>query len=329
MSFTSAKPANIVKYSVRRAPIAYEKTFEDCVTAVDVRMSKNVSTKSAEVVITSDLLSKGVVISPVELVKCVDWFLRTRIIELIDCLVDEGYMAKGIRWHLREWWVFVKDYALFKEFGKVLTDYVVAYDYKGFVIKPKDVVIPCDVLFKGIGRIISEPVRAADVIVKGVVAHVFDAWRPWERLDRFYKGTMEVMDLVSSVDFLSKGVSPILRDFVRGYDYKGFVPRVLDAIRAVDLRVLVGKGIAMRLIDRFVDEGYVARLTARAARDVAVPSDFLLKVGFTLFGEAARRVYFHKVHGDIIMPEDHNVRNIAAQALVEAVKRLKDKLSQL
>ena len=288
---------------------------------------------------------KGFVVSPLESVKPVELLKKdvTRVfsdvsktydwkgfaIDLRDCIVDEGYMSKGILWHFREWWITVKDFGPFREVGKHIVEVVRAYDYKGFVVEPKDLVISYDLLFKEFGKVFVEPVKAVDVLAKDVLAHVLDTFRPEERLDKYYRGVMEVMDVASSVDFLSKGVSSVLRDEVRGYDFKGFVPELVDAVRVVESRVLAGRGITCVLIDRFVDEGWVAKVPARGLRDAVKPSDFLLKVAFTLFGEAARRVYFHKVHGDIILPEDHNVRNLAAQALVEAVKRLKDKLDQM
>lgn len=55
-------------------------------------------------------------------------------------------------------------------------------------------------------------------------------------------------------------------------------------------------------------------------------SDILTKIAFKLYGKDTRRVYFHKVWGDIIEPSDHNVSVDAAKAMLEAIKRLKDKL---
>jgi len=290
----------------------FGKMLVDSVKAVD-QVSKDVTLPVSDAGAVSDLIEH----------------IKGRIIELRDTIVDEGYMSKGILWHFREWWVFVKDFGPFREVGKHIVETVRAYDYKGFVIQPRELVGSVDWMIRAVDKAILEPVKVGELVSKSVLAHVFEAWRVEERIERFYRGTLEISDVASSVDFLSKSVTSVFRDAVRGYDYKGFVPVLVDAVRATDPRVAVAKGIVLEVMDRFVDEGWVAKVPARAVWDRIKPSDFLLKVAFTLFGEAARRVYFHKVHGDIILPEDHNVRNLAAQALVEAVKKLKDKLNQM
>ena len=326
----------------------FRRSFSDSARAADL-LEKGISLIHSDVWAVSDVLSRDLGKVSTDSLAASDWIARLvgrvladsavatdfverqrgALIILRDTLVDEGYMSKGIVWHFREWWVFVKDYGPFREIGKLARDHVKAYDFKGFVIQPKEFVSPTDWLLKGVGKGLLEPVKGIDWISKSLLSHIADAWRVEERVERFYRGTLEISDVASSVDFFSKGVSTTLRDAFKGYDFKGFVPLLKDAVKAVEVKVLVGKGLTMILVDRFVDEGYVAKLPARTVGDLMKSSDFLLKVAFTLFGEAARRVYFHKVHGDIILPEDHNVRNLAAQALVEAVKRLKDKLEQM
>lgn len=326
----------------------FHRSFSDSTRAADL-LEKGVALIHSDAWAVSDVISRDLGKVSTDSLAASDWIVRLvgrvladsavatdfverqrgALIILRDTLVDEGYMSKGIVWHFREWWVFVRDYGPFREIGKLARDHVKAYDFKGFVIQPKEFVSPTDWLLKGVGKGLLEPVKGIDWISKSLLSHIADAWRVEERVERFYKGILEISDAASSVDFFSKGVSTTLRDAFKGYDFKGFVPLLRDAVKAVEVKVLVGKGLTMILVDRFVDEGYVAKLPARTVGDLMKSSDFLLKVAFTLFGEAARRVYFHKVHGDIILPEDHNVRNLAAQALVEAVKRLKDKLEQM
>ena len=290
----------------------FGKTLVDSVSVAD-RGVRDVTRVFSDVGLVSDLMEQ----------------IRGRVVELRDTLVDEGYMSKGILWHFREWWITVKDYGPFKEFGKRIMDSARVYDYKGFVIQPRELIGSADWMLKEVEKAILESVKPVELVSKDVLAHVFEAWRIEERIEKYYRGVLEISDVASSVDFFSKSVTSAFRDAVRAYDYKGFVSELLDAVRAFDPKVIAAKGIVLEVMDRFVDEGWVAKVPARGLRDAVKPSDFLLKVAFTLFGEAARRVYFHKVHGDIILPEDHNVRNLAAQALVEAVKKLKDKLNQM
>ena len=315
----------------------------DTIKGVDRGAFKEIGLRPRDEVRVYDY--KGFVVSPVDVVKPIEMFgksitwnfvetIITRdykgfVLDLRDHLVDEGYMSKGFVFNFREWWITVKDYGPFKEIGKIFCDVVRAYDFKGFVIQPREQVGSADWLLKLVSKEFLEPVKGIDWTSKSLLSHIADAWRVEERIERFYRGTLEISDTASSVDFFSKGVSLVLKDAVKGYDYKGFVPTLVDVVKAFEPKFIASKGLVLKLVDRFVDEGYVAKLPARAVKDMIKPSDFLLKVAFTLFGEAARRVYFHKVHGDIILPEDHNVRNLAAQALVEAVKRLKDKLDQM
>ena len=216
----------------------FGKMLVDSVKAVD-RMSKDVTLPVSDAGAVSDLTEH----------------IKGRIIELRDTIVDEGYMSKGILWHFREWWITVKDYGPFKEIGKLMTDSARVYDYKGFVIQPRELIGSADWMYKGIEKAILEPVKIAELVSKDVLAHVFEAWRIEERIERFYKGTLEISDVASSVDYFSKSVTSVFRDAVRGYDYKGFVPVIMDAVRATDPKVLISKGLVVEVMDRFVDEG--------------------------------------------------------------------------
>jgi hypothetical protein len=108
-------------------------------------------------------------------------------------------------------------------------------------------------------------------------------------------------------------------DWIVRYLIKGFKDYVI--IRDAPSRL-----ISIILMDTFKDEGYVTKTPSVSVSDVAVMSDILTKIAFKLMGYDVRRVYFHKVWGDIIESLDHNTKVEVCKALLEAFKRVRDKL---
>jgi hypothetical protein len=152
-----------------------------------------------------------------------------------------------------------------------------------------------------------------------------------------------VHDAVLFTDYIVKSVSKVfefeapstgwvklapareVRDSFRGLDWifrylvKGFKDYVI--VRDAPSRL-----ISIILMDAFKDEGRVAKAPSIGVSDVAVMSDILIKIAFKLMGYDVRRVYFHKVWGDIIESQDHNLKILICKALLEAFKRVRDKL---
>jgi len=307
--------------------VCVAKEARDDAVWVDA-VSKNVGKRGVEVVRAVEIVNFVKVAVLVDAFRSRDW--RGIVIPVRDCIVDEGYLSKGFRLHFRELWIFVRDYGPFREFGKRVLDSVRIRDFKGFVLYPRDVVYVYD-YYAGLKlKEVIDSLRSVDRYSKAVMWSFVDVSRVEEWVDRLFPRLLELTDVVSATDrYVKRGV--FFRDYLELVAVSDWVRTVfgkivMDVVTVLESRVLVGRGFTRVLVDRFVDEGYVAKLPSRGVFDEVVADDFLVKVAFTLFGQAARRVYFHKVHGDIILPDDHNVRNIAAQALVEAVKRLKDKL---
>jgi len=69
------------------------------------------------------------------------------------------------------------------------------------------------------------------------------------------------------------------------------------------------------------------KVPARVFVDLAKVVDPLAKVAYKIYGLDVRRVYaLPRALADVISPEDQNVRVAVCEAMLEAVKKLKEKL---
>jgi hypothetical protein len=92
------------------------------------------------------------------------------------------------------------------------------------------------------------------------------------------------------------------------------------------------KNIAKNIVDQILDTGRIERGFSKAFRDKGEVADVVAKVGYKLAGLDVRRVYFfsgaYTALRDIIEDTDHNVKVDVASILLEAMKRVKEKLEE-
>jgi len=181
-------------------------------------------------------------------------------------------------------------YRIFWDAGR-LTDYVVRTVY--FV------------------KAYSDSFKAGDWMSKGNVVTVRDV--VYGEHAPVILPAKELRDSVSVSDWMSKDLVKLFRETV--------------VVRDAPYRVL-----AIILRDTFLDEGFVTKHPSLAERDSALMQDLATKVAYKLAGKDVRRVYFFppelQALWDIIMAEDHNVKVEVCKVLIEAFRRVKEKLGE-
>jgi hypothetical protein len=98
----------------------------------------------------------------------------------------------------------------------------------------------------------------------------------------------------------------------------------------------ISEAVIKYVVKRFVESAHVtelvSKLSGKVLEDVAKTVDVVAKVGFKLAGYDVRRVYFlpkeFQPLWDIIESGDHNTKVEVCKALVEAFKRVRDKLGE-
>jgi hypothetical protein len=104
------------------------------------------------------------------------------------------------------------------------------------------------------------------------------------------------------------------------------------AVETVSVSEVVTKGFVKRFVESAHVAELVSKLTTKVFEDVSKTVDIVAKVGFKLAGYNVRRVYFlpaeFKALWDIIESGDHNTKVEVCKALVEAFKRVSDKLGE-
>jgi len=164
--------------------------------------------------------------------------------------------------------------------------------FTGKVVTVQDVVkVTEPKVTKAISKAISETITAVEVKVEKI-------------LNKF----VTVQDVIKAVE--PKFTKIMVKNFT-------------DTVKAVDG---LYKQIILTFRDYFVGEHTISKGIGKALRETPKMTDILTKVAFTLCGMDSRRVYFHKVWGDIIEPEDHNTKVDSAKLILDSIKRLNDRL---
>ena len=296
-----------------------------------------------------ELVSKRSVFyrSVVDVGKLVDVIATPKsiVITLRDVAFSDFGILKGIR--------FTKVDAskvsdtIIKYMVKSATDSSIVYDYMCKILSKK----LCDATFadfsisKGITYVRGDAGKASDVISKVMIKNVADSS---VMLDALAKSSMfhrSVADAVEGLDYVrtTSAFCRSLRDAVFGdfsstkvmgkqvYDSSVVSDVILKSVKKVLVEFVIARDapyrtIILNLRDRFSADFYVGKGYGFSVRDSAVAVDVITKVKYTLFGETVRRVYFHKVWGDIIEPSDYNLRIVVSNAFIQALKNVKDKL---
>jgi len=271
---------------------------------------------------TLDYIYKDVSKSLLDAGKTVDWYSKTITfhIDLVDILESLDWLMKTLEknvydYAIGEYWL-VPARQIFKEY----VDSAKTLDYMcKDVLKPLvDVGIPRDFLEKTLLKTLLDTGILCDWYSKGIVRtfeyeSVSTGWV--EKTVHYYKDLVEV---VESIDW--RGAFDILR---------GFKESVI--LRDVPARIL-----SLVLMDTLVGEYSIARGIAQTLKDKGKPKDLATKIDYKIYGYDVRRAYMIRewlLHErreliDYIMPEDHNIRIEIAKCLLEAMKRIKEKIEE-
>jgi len=256
----------------------------------------------ADVGILCDFLQKTLLKALLAVGIPCDFLQKTLLKALIDRVYGEHYPAKDV----------LKVYA---DTGKSI-DWLVTVQY--FVREFMDTAKTLDFLEK-------TPLKAlADA---GVVKDIFARSVAWTRT--FEYEAVSTGWLTKTVHYYME-----LMDVFEGLDWRGAFDILRSFKEFVIIRDQVVRALSVILADTLVGEYSVARGIAPAVRDIAKPKDLVTKMAYKIYGHDVRRVYIirewllYERRGliDYIIPEDHNVRIEIAKCLLEAMKRVKEKV---
>jgi hypothetical protein len=196
-------------------------------------------------------------------------------------------------------------------------------------------------------RGVSDVGKVSDAISKVMIKNVGDSSVVFDVLAKSSMFHRSVADAVEGLDYVKTTTAfyKTLRDTVFGdfsstkamgkqvYDLSVVSDVLLKSVEKMFVEFVIARDAPYRTIiltlrDRFGADFYVGRGYGFSVRDSAVAVDVITKVKYTLFGETVRRVYFHKVWGDIIEPSDYNLRIVVSNAFIQALKNVKDKLGE-
>lgn len=146
---------------------------------------------------------------------------------------------------------------------------------------------------------------------------------------KVYRDASRVVDLFS----YAKHLTLIISDIGKTTDRlaKLLLKVEVDALRTLDrVTKYLGKTILLR--DMLAGEFIISKQYGISKMDVAKMKEIVAKIGYTLTGEDARRVYVLTPEYweliDTILPIDHNVKVSASKKLLDKFKQILSRLQQ-
>jgi len=107
---------------------------------------------------------------------------------------------------------------------------------------------------------------------------------------------------------------------------RGLLKPFVETITVVEV---LRKELAKMFVERVFQEYWTSKGMSPALRDLSKMKDLLTKVAYKIAGMDVRRVYaLPREWADIIESADHNVKIEICKALLEAMRRLKEKLGE-
>jgi len=221
----------------------------------------------------------------------------------------------------------------------------IAFPAGFFTVEITDTCKPTDYIKKNVSKQLKDQVVGEHIPSKTPAKSFTDSSKT---LDWITKKIMKpFIDSYKALDYMSKTISKVFEFEApsTGWVVKDVSKQIKDIGKTVDVKLskyvskafkdfVVARDGAYRavsivLVDSFVGEYVISRGYGVALRDKPKITDLLTKIAFKLYGKDIGRVYFHKVWGDIIESEDHNVKVEVAKIILDAIKRIKDKLNSM
>ena len=202
-----------------------------------------------------------------------------------------------------------------RELGKFLLDQLRALDYVERIrLKEIFEALKVNEMFaKDVAKRVLEALTPADYLRKTFEKSIIADAEAWDRYSKVTSYHVSLHEVVEAYDVMKKDILKVYRDYV--------------VVRDAPYRRLI-----LSFIDRLVDEGGVEKIPSIRLRDKAVLREIVSKVGFTVRDIYVRRAYTlpreFKALWDIIMAEDHNAKIDIAKALLNALKKVAEKLGE-
>jgi len=230
-------------------------------------------------------------------------------VEVTDSLKVSEYLRKDVLRSFVDVTVSIDYFRKITSFYRDFVDTEVVSEYlKKDVAKPfVDTSIPIDYFSKSVSKVKSllDSITHVDYLKKDVLRSFVDrAYGEWLSTQETLK---TLVDTVKSLEMVYKETFKTITERVR--------------VRDAPYRV-----VSIILRDMVFGEHWPTRACAKRMFDRSKMADVITKVSYKLAGYDVRRVHWHRVWYDIIEAQDHNVKVEVAKALLEAMKRLKEKL---
>jgi len=242
--------------------------------------------------ISTDYIERTLLKALIDTGKALDFISKTPFKSLLDAGVVSDYMAKNVLKPFVDGWKGV-DWSKVSSV-KSLKDMVKGVDWYSKVV--------------AFYRDLFEVGMPCDFLAKSVLRNFFD-WAVGEHAPTTLTGK-EFRDVAGVSDYMCKDLARVFIDLV--------------VARDTPYRVIT---VALR--DMVFGEHVPVKSLTPVLMDAGSMKDLLTKVAYKIAGMDVRRVYaLPREWADIIEPEDHNIRIEICKALLEAMRRLKEKLGE-
>jgi hypothetical protein len=178
-------------------------------------------------------------------------------------------------------------------------------------------------------RIFPEAVTVSELIKRMSVKNYMDLATTYERIITLRVCTRILFDSIASEYGFSKHYLTHKRD----------AELTIDILRKEIGKLFREQTFASEFIIKYVTKQFreknilrelVMKYIATNVSDLAYATEIVVKIMYSLAGQIVRRVYFlppeYRVWWDIILASDHNTKVQICRALLEAFKRIRDKL---
>jgi hypothetical protein len=242
-----------------------------------------------------------------------DWLVRDLVKPFIEYVVVRDAPYRLISLVFRDWFV---------------GEHIPAKD---ITLLRRDTSVTSDWYSKAIGLHISviDVGGVSDYIVKTPLKSLADAGKIFDYIGKSVSKIFEFE--VLPIGWVKVPIIKEVKDAIIVSDWliRDLIKSLMEYIIVRDLGAGY-RGMVLSFVDSFMDEGHVARGYGFSMRDQGLMREIVAKVGYRLAGYDVRRVYFlpaeFKPLWDIIESGDHNTKVEVCKALIEAFKRVRDKL---
>jgi hypothetical protein len=240
---------------------------------------------------------------------------------------------------------------LTRDLVKGFIDFTIIRDasYRLVTFILRDMLAGEHVISKGVSKVEEDEAKPSDYMSKLPLKAVLDASKPEDYIKTIVSVVKIVSDLSEAADYLRVSVSFVkaLRDYLCGeHTHSKDVIKVEreESVASEVVKKEIGKKAfettlaADKLLKEIIKaitepipvKELITKIWLINFKDITTTAEIAAKVGFKLAGYDVRRVYFlpkeFQVWWDIVESRDHNTKIEVCKALIDAFKRVGDKL---